>query len=735
MPAVSTYGATGTATVDALLIGVKWAVNAFTFSFPTSAAYYGSNYGYGEPSNNFEAANAAQQDAVRAALQMYAAVANVSFTEIAETSTKHADLRYAESDAPGTAWAYYPTTNAAGGDTWFNNSKNWYDNPDVGNYAGLTVIHETGHAMGLKHAHESSGQFGAMPSQYDSLEYTVMSYRSYVGQSTSGGYTNGSTSYPQTLMMMDIAALQTLYGANYGTNSGDTVYSWSASTGEQFVNGAGQGGPAGNKIFMTVWDGGGVDTYDFSNYTANLTIDLRPGGWSTTTSTQLASLGNGHTAAGNIANALLFNNNPASLIENAVGGTGSDTIVGNAANNRIAGGRGNDAIDGGGGTNTAVYSGQMTDYLITDLLGAWTVADLRLVNSDGVDTLANIQFLQFSDTLFALGDDPPIVDDPPTPLANDPPVAVDDSYWVQPKKTLAVKANVGVLANDSDPDGDALSAVLVSGAQNGKLTLADDGSFTFKPNRKFQGTTSFQYRAGDGDDLSDVSTVTIVVSRNQPSFEQPDDPDEPGGNATPLAVDDGYALKPGKKLKIKAKDGVLVNDSDPDGDALKAILVSGPDHGSLSLKDNGAFTYKADKTFTGTTSFQYAVTDGQSTSAVATVTFDVSSSGRVALDDPSHDQMRPAAADGAQIADSFVFDSPPGGTAQPLDFAAQGLEGTAVAADGVVLAPLGLELLLTNLEANFGAADDGPAGEEPSPDPLGLPDFLAVFYSEFTLSA
>ena len=63
-----------------------------------------------------------------------------------------------------------------------------------------------------------------------------MSYRSYVGAPT--GYTNDS--FPQTLMMYDIAAVQTMYGANYTTNSGDTVYKWSPTTGEMSLNGVGR---------------------------------------------------------------------------------------------------------------------------------------------------------------------------------------------------------------------------------------------------------------------------------------------------------------------------------------------------------------------------------------------------------------------------------------------------------------------------------------------------------------
>ena len=234
-----------------------------------------------------------------------------------------------------------------------------------------------------------SGAFGAIPADQDSGEYSVMSYRSYVGAPTSQGYTNETWGYPQTLMMYDIAAIQQMYGANFNYNGGNTVYKWDPNTGQEFVNGVGQATPGANRIFMTVWDGGGNDTYDFSNYTTNLSVNLQPGGWTTASTAQLAYLGNGHYAIGNIANALLYENNPASLIENAIGGSGNDTITGNTANNKITGGAGNDHLDGLGGTDTAVFSGLSTNYQITQNAdGSWTVADLRSGSPDGTDTLS-----------------------------------------------------------------------------------------------------------------------------------------------------------------------------------------------------------------------------------------------------------------------------------------------------------------------------------------------------------
>jgi Ca2+-binding RTX toxin-like protein len=502
MPAVATYSPTGDAYIDGVLSGVKWAVTSLTFSFPTDPSFYGSNYGNGEPSNGFKAFTTTQQNAVRSVLQMDADVANVTFTEVTESATTHGDLRYAESNAPSTAWAYYPTTAAEGGDAWFNNSTHWYDSPVKGNYAWLTMIHETGHAMGLKHPQDVSGAFGAMPLDHDSLEYSVMSYRSYIGASTSTGYTNSPSSYPQTLMMYDIAALQTLYGANYSTNSGDTVYTWSATTGQEYINGVGQGAPAGNKIFMTLWDGGGHDTYDFSNYTANLKVDLSPGGWTTTSTTQLAVLDSTHLAAGNIANALLYNNNAASLIEDAIGGSGNDTIVGNAADNTLKGNAGNDTLNGGAGTDTAVFSGLQANYsLVQNADGSWTVTDLRGGSPDGTDTLSNIELVKFSDGTFAL-------DSTPTPV-NHAPVAVDDTA----STTQDIAVDINVLANDTDPDGDTLTVSGTPTALHGTVSINGDGTLHYTPTAGYAGADTINYVVTDGA-LTDTGQVAVTIAIN-----------------------------------------------------------------------------------------------------------------------------------------------------------------------------------------------------------------------------
>lgn len=358
MPSVSTVPRSSDANVNGILGDYKWGTLNLTYSFPTSGSYYGSGYGAGEPSTNFGALNATQIQAAKAAFAAYAAVSNLSFTQVTESASTHGDLRVALSDAPATAWGYYPSTAAIGGDAWLNKSSGYYDSPAKGNYAYMSILHEIGHTLGLEHPHENN-----MPANRDSIEYTVMSYRSYIG----GPLTNYSVEtwgFAQTLMMYDIAAIQHMYGANFSTNGGNSVYTWSPTTGEMSINGVEQGAPGGNRILMTVWDGGGIDTYDFSNYSTNLTVDLNPGAWTTTSNEQLARLNaNGSKlAVGNIANALLYQGDLRSLIENAEGGSGNDRIVGNVAANTLWGNAGSDTLIGGDGGDL-LYGGSGGDRL------------------------------------------------------------------------------------------------------------------------------------------------------------------------------------------------------------------------------------------------------------------------------------------------------------------------------------------------------------------------------------
>ncbi|MCS3726381.1 M10 family metallopeptidase C-terminal domain-containing protein [Bradyrhizobium betae] len=410
--------ATNNADIDGLLSGVKWS-GTISYSFPDSPSDYINPYsgGSSEPTTSgFASAPSQMQSAINYAIALILGYTNASFQY---NGTGSADVMIAQSpSANPTSYAYYPGNYAAGGDVWFGTHYD-YSQAKLGNYYFTTALHELGHALGLKHSQETGGPANvAVPSAHDDSEYTVMSYRSYVGASTSTGYTNEAYGYPQTYMANDILALQTMYGANFTTQSGTTVYTWSPTTGQEFINGVGQlapGGGAGgsaNRIYETVWDGGGVDTYDLSNYTTNLSINLNPGASSLFSSVQLANLGNGFYASGNVYNAYLYNSDVRSYIDNAIGGSGNDTIIGNAianvlnggdGNDTITGGGGNDTIIGGSGTDTAVYSGSRANYSVAynSSSQTFTFTDLRSGSPDGTDVVTGVENFQFADMTVA----------------------------------------------------------------------------------------------------------------------------------------------------------------------------------------------------------------------------------------------------------------------------------------------------------------------------------------------
>ena len=346
--------------IDGVLSGLKWSGSNVTYSFPAQAVFYGSGYGSGEPQNNFEPLNDLQIAVARSIFGMISATTNLTLTEIEETASTHADIRLAMSGAAEIGWTYTLDEAGAGGDSWFSNSSGRYNAPVIGDFAFWTFLHEIAHTLGLKHAHED-GVFGRVPVDLDSMEFSVTTYRSFVG-AAGARVENEPWGYAQSLMIGDIAALQHMYGANFSARAGPTTYRWDNKTGQAFIDGVGQGLPGGNRIFSTVWDGGGIDTYDFANYRTDLSVDLRPGHWSTLSTGQLAYLGGFRLARGNVANALLYQDDPRSLIENATGGNGDDRIVGNSADNHLIGRRGKDRLSGFEGADT-LNGGQDNDVL------------------------------------------------------------------------------------------------------------------------------------------------------------------------------------------------------------------------------------------------------------------------------------------------------------------------------------------------------------------------------------
>ena len=188
-------------------------------------------------------------------------------------------------------------------------------------------------------------------------------------------------------------------------------------------------------------------------------------------------------------------------------------------------------------------------------------------------------------------------------LLNQIPIANDDLYTADEDTPLVVAAVDGVLANDVESDGDELTAVLATQPQFGMVDLHSDGSFTYAPDPDFYGSDSFTYLASDGSDESNVATVTITVNAI---------------NDAPTAENDNYVLDQDSTIIVPAP-GVLFNDSDVEGEALTAELVSGPTQGELTMASDGSFVYTPNAGYVGLDSFTYRAKDGVLFSNEATV--------------------------------------------------------------------------------------------------------------------
>lgn len=186
-------------------------------------------------------------------------------------------------------------------------------------------------------------------------------------------------------------------------------------------------------------------------------------------------------------------------------------------------------------------------------------------------------------------------------LAADP-IAQPDNYQTPFGQTLNVAAP-GVLGNDSDADGDTLSAVVTSNPLNGSLRFNSNGGFSYEPNMDFMGQDTFTYRATDGTSTSNSVTVTILVGSSQP----------------PLAESDNYTMDAGITLEVPAP-GVLGNDTDPDSETLIAVSPTNPANGTLTLREDGSFSYLPNAGFSGSDTFTYRASDGVNLSNTTLVT-------------------------------------------------------------------------------------------------------------------
>lgn len=335
--------------LDALLVGTRWGTSGspiqLQYSFPTaSSSWLRPTYSdVNEPFNGFSAFTPLQAQYARQALSQWSHYANISFVEVNETSYSVGDIRFGWTRATEDdelAHAYFPYSDPAAGDIWFSADAR-DEGFQPGSYGYFTLLHEIGHALGLKHPFEASDENSAtLNPSLDSASFTVMAYDAAPGYSYSDYFVS---TVPTTPMPLDIIALQYLYGENTTYNSGDNEYVFNQ----------------GADYLQTIYDRGGNDTIRWNGTTQGAMIDLVDGNWS--------ALGNPLTIWDDDDNIvsedeLTVNIFVGTIIENAVGGASNDYIYGNSANNRLDGAAGHDYLLGDAGSDT-LEGGEGNDHL------------------------------------------------------------------------------------------------------------------------------------------------------------------------------------------------------------------------------------------------------------------------------------------------------------------------------------------------------------------------------------
>ena len=329
--------------------------------------------------------SSAQADDIRQAFKEISKFVNITFVEIEEDGSSAGTIRLAMNTITDEAGNYRegiaatadpPSEEPRGGDVFFNKqftsgnfSTGLVQNSETGVGDVTVLYHEIFHALGMEHPVDNKETL--FQESKNSREYTVMADEFSSENGADFNLNGNNYKVASTPMVYDIAPLQYLYGANMSHNASDTTYSYKPDT----------------PFIEAIWDAGGTDTLDFSNFSKANTISLVDGEYST------IGFDVDWSMTDNLG--IAFD----AIIEDAIGGSGDDTIKGNDSSNSIEGGPGNDVIDGGKGNDTAVYKGLSSEFIIKNNDdGTISVEDLAISElNEGSDSLTNIEYMKFSD--------------------------------------------------------------------------------------------------------------------------------------------------------------------------------------------------------------------------------------------------------------------------------------------------------------------------------------------------
>ena len=302
---------------------------------------------------------------------------------LAESGSPSADIVLDASSRTQGSGTYTDTTLATGaggqnritsGQIWLSSS--WTGSQDQGvapgSYGFLTDVHEIGHSLGLSHPDTYDAASGGAPTfaadasyDRDQRRYTVMSYFGGYDPASHAWASDGTRSswlFPETPMVDDVAAIQSLYGADTSTRAGDTTYGFNCTLATGDPERAIYDFSLDPTPVFTIWDAGGTDALDCSGYAGPQVIDLSPGAYSSV---------DGLTANVAIASGC--------RIETAVGGAGDDVLVSGAGGDTLTGGAGRDRFQG----SVATLQGTtVTDFSVADTI---EVTDLSVGGNGGAD--------------------------------------------------------------------------------------------------------------------------------------------------------------------------------------------------------------------------------------------------------------------------------------------------------------------------------------------------------------
>ncbi len=369
--------------IDSLVGGKRWLNATISYSFPDRNSWwstdeqigYGAQTSDGEPWQS-ETTWLTSKDQVNFeyALQQWANVANITFTRIFESENAVGDIRAAYTKDPSEltlAWSYLPGSSVRAGDVWVNtlgllNAQDW--NP--GTISFETVLHEIGHTLGLKHPFYDADKPTAavLPDSQDDITHTLMSY---TYRNLEGEEGNEFSFHPTTPMVLDIAAIQYIYGANTSFHAGNDTYNYSES----------------GTYHETLWDAGGTDTIQYIGATpASLNLNAT---LSSFVGQPIYAQSNGVNIGNPIPNLWIAEG---VTVENAVGGGGNDVLIGNAAAN---------LLDGNIGIDTVIIPANLAQYSINKISNQ-SYRTEEISNASNQDQLNSIERLKFNDVKLAL---------------------------------------------------------------------------------------------------------------------------------------------------------------------------------------------------------------------------------------------------------------------------------------------------------------------------------------------